>query len=647
MDNDSGQDIPDDHPAIQVIEQTDAAADASEAGAFYRNQSHFQVELKAGILPSVPARELSYFEWHITTDPMEIDGGREDCSVENAEENCDPESMDNEDEGGRDHIDDLEESGRNMDEEDTHPSLPSPSLLKGYEYTTFNPTPINQNSPGTAAYMPHPTQADVLAAIKDLNEILHPKRDTGRGYKDPEIDLWRHARVEGMLSMFHMFTIRESCTYNQWGASACQAAIGMGRGKHCARRLCELNRGFLADQSVLPVNPYGDWNESLLVNEDLVNEISIYLLSLGNDITANKLMDFLHRMDVKEKYGIERDISHKTACRYLQALGYRYQSTPKGQYVDGHEREDVINYRKQVFLPKWKEIMDCMAVWDKDLKEHLPSGERKRVIAWFHDESVFYAHDRRKKGWYHKDASAKPYAKGEGASLMIADFVSADFGWLTSPDGKRSAHRLFKPGKNHDGYFSNEDIIAQADEAIDILREYYPEFDHVLIYDNATTHLKRPEDALSARKMPKGMPKPGKNWGIEVSKRDPITGKFEYRTDGSIEKTKILMQDGRLENGEPQPLYFPMDHPDKNLRGVFKGMAMILEERGFGNMSKVRAECKGFKCKPGEARCCCRRILYNQPDFADAESLLEKHCRARGIHAVIFLPKFHCELNFY
>src|SRR6266446_2386202 len=64
------------------------------------------------------------------------------------------------------------------------------------------------------------------------------------------------------------------------------------------------------------------------------------------------------------------------------------------------------------------------------------------VITWFHNESIFYVHDRRMKGWYHKDAPAKPYKKGEGASLMIADFVSADFGWLSSPDGKRSARRL-------------------------------------------------------------------------------------------------------------------------------------------------------------------------------------------------------------
>jgi len=437
------------------------------------------------------------------------------------------------------------------------------------------------------------------------------------------------------MSMFHMFTNPQSLTYNKWGASACQTAIGMGRGRHYAWQLCELNCGFLADQKVLPINPYGDWNESLLVDENLVNEISIYLLSLGNEITAKNLMDFLHHAEVKERYGIDRDISHKTACRYLQALGYRYQSTPKGQYVDGHQREDVVIYRKHVLLLKWKKIMWRMAVWDKDLKEHLPSGEGKRIIAWFHDESVFYAHDCRRKGWYHKDASAKPYAKGEGASLMIADFVSADFGWLVSSDGKRSARWLFKPGKNRDGYFTNEDIIKQADDAINILTECYPySFDHVLIYDNATTHLKRAEDH------------PLHVSGVEVSKRDPITGKIVYRSNGSIDKTKILMQDGRFENGDPHQLYFLINHPNKDLRGVFKGMAVILEERGFGDMSKVRAECKGFKCKPGEARCCCRWILFDQPDFADAESLLEKHCHSHGIHAVVSLPKFHCELNF-
>ena len=61
--------------------------------------------------------------------------------------------------------------------------------------------------------------------------------------------------------------------------------------------------------------------------------------------------------------------------------------------------------------------------------------------------------------------------------------------------------------------------------------------------------------------------------------------------------------------------------------------------------SKLNAECKDFKCKAGATNCCCRRVLYSQPDFVNAESLLETHCKSQG-YSVIFLPKFHCELNF-
>ncbi|KAJ8579338.1 hypothetical protein M405DRAFT_897044 [Rhizopogon salebrosus TDB-379] len=38
-------------------------------------------------------------------------------------------------------------------------------------------------------------------------------------------------------------------------------------------------------------------------------------------------------------------------------------------------------------------------------------------------------------------------------------------------------------------------------------------------------------------------------------------------------------------------------------------------------------------------------MLYNQPDFVAVESNLETVCKTRGF-SVLFLPKFHCELNF-
>jgi hypothetical protein len=211
---------------------------------------------------------------------------------------------------------------------------------------------------------------------------------------------------------------------------------------------------------------------------------------------------------------------------------------------------------------------------------------------------------------------------------MVADFVSQDFGWSpTSKDGTRSARRFMKPGKNRDGYFTCEDIRAQANEMMDIVTEVYPEYDHVFVYDNATTHRKRMDGALSARKMPKKTPPPGKNWLVEVK----VNG----------QSTHIPMSDGEF-NGQPQPLYFPEGHPRA---GVFKGMAVILEERGFGDMSKKKYECKGFHCDPPALDCCCRRLLFNQPDFANVPSILETTCLDRGFE-VLFLPKFHCELNF-
>jgi hypothetical protein len=60
--------------------------------------------------------------------------------------------------------------------------------------------------------------------------------------------------------------------------------------------------------------------------------------------------------------------------------------------------------------------------------------------------------------------------------------------------------------------------------------------------------------------------------------------------------------------------------------------------------AELRAECKEFRCEKGATDCCCRRVLYNQPDFVKVESLLETTCKARGV-GVIFWPKFHCEIS--
>jgi hypothetical protein len=48
---------------------------------------------------------------------------------------------------------------------------------------------------------------------------------------------------------------------------------------------------------------------------------------------------------------------------------------------------------------------------------------------------------------------------------------------------------------------------------------------------------------------------------------------------------------------------------------------------------------------PGRTDCCCRHILFLQPDFVSQKSQLQELVKSRG-HLCDFYPKYHCELNF-
>ena len=176
---------------------------------------------------------------------------------------------------------------------------------------------------------------------------------------------------------------------------------------------------------------------------------------------------------------------------------------------------------------------------------------------------------------------------------------------------------------------------------MDLLNKHFLNNDNVLVFDNATTHTKRTKGALSACYMPKNILRVEKNWGVEVNQCDE-NGKPIYGSDGKILKKKILMTDGRLPDGTAQSFYFESGPQT----GLFKGMTVILQEQGLIKESKLHAECKKFNCPTNqEVPCCLCCMLYNQPDFREVKSHLEIICKARG-YKVIFLPKFHCELNF-
>jgi hypothetical protein len=64
---------------------------------------------------------------------------------------------------------------------------------------------------------------------------------------------------------------------------------------------------------------------------------------------------------------------------------------------------------------------------------------------------------------------------------------------------------IFQPGKNRDGWFNADHLLAQVDHAIDIFEEITGGYAQGLfLFDNAPSHQKHADDALSALQMVKG-----------------------------------------------------------------------------------------------------------------------------------------------
>ncbi|THU93162.1 hypothetical protein K435DRAFT_598479, partial [Dendrothele bispora CBS 962.96] len=411
-----------------------------------------------------------------------------------------------------------------------------------------------------------------------------------------------------------------------------------GKGPWMSKMLRVWVMDFVESEKNLPTAKYGKSNASMLEDEDLAQELHLHLQGIGKYVASRHVVQFVNSPEVRARLRLKKGITDCTARRWMNRMRFRWKKEPKGMYSDGHEREDVVDYRQNIFLPQWEKLARHTRHYNKEGKEErdvfIVGPDGKATVIWRHDESTFYANDRRNLRWVHEDEEATPKPKGEGCSAMYAQFVSPDYGWLRGKDlepgiERKTAAVVFKAGKNRDGYFQNEDIIKQATVAMDILNKDFPNENHVFAYDNAKTHTARAADALSAKKMP--------------VKENAKFGYFQEKDlDGNSTGIQKRMRDAKFADGTPQLLY--------NQNGKFKGMKTLIKERiekgaDLPDPTKLKAQCTNFKCTPGATRCCCRRILFNEPDFISQKSRLEEHCEKRG-YQVIFFPKYHCELNF-
>lgn len=88
----------------------------------------------------------------------------------------------------------------------------------------------------------------------------------------------------------------------------------------------------------------------------------------------------------------KQPLSEQTAHQWLIKLGWRLTVLQKGVYMDGHERQDAVEYQQNSFLPWMQEFEAQMAKFEGPEMERvapdLKPGETE-IIPLFQDETCF------------------------------------------------------------------------------------------------------------------------------------------------------------------------------------------------------------------------------------------------------------------
>lgn len=258
--------------------------------------------------------------------------------------------------------------------------------------------------------------------------------------KDKKIDVFFRARLSAMCAGLRLF-LDETLGYT-WRHATQLASTAAGHGIKYARKLRTWILTFVREAK-LPFSRYGRMNTSLLEDEDFSQAIQLHLQSIAKDgyIRAQDVVDFVNRDEMKKFMGSKKGITVQTARRWMKSLKWRFGKKKRGMYIDGHEREDVVAYRR--------EMLERFAGYQKDMVQYGRDGDpvfgpkesdSPRLILVTHDESTFYANDRRKTKWTHASDKAEPEKKGEGVSIMISDYLTPDWGRLTSSEGRVLFH---------------------------------------------------------------------------------------------------------------------------------------------------------------------------------------------------------------
>ncbi len=282
-----------------------------------------------------------------------------------------------------------------------------------------------------------------LELWKDHKRLGEACRTLTTKSRDLRIDVALRTRLTGMVGVLNLY-LDPQIQYN-WTEASLVVARVQGSGVKKARKLRKWILDFI-QVGELPSYKLGQ-SRSILEDEDIKGAIQLELMECakGKSISAVDIVNIVATPRIQDLFshaGITKPrISERTARRWLTTLEWQYGLPQKGMYVDGHEREDVVKYR-QAFIERWKQYERHFHLWDNDRNLlPLPNGfpvpgalGRFHLILVTHDESTFFQNDLQKSRWSHKGDKPTPSPKGDGQSVMVSDFLTADWGRLCDGD---------------------------------------------------------------------------------------------------------------------------------------------------------------------------------------------------------------------
>ncbi|KIK97262.1 hypothetical protein PAXRUDRAFT_24716 [Paxillus rubicundulus Ve08.2h10] len=287
-------------------------------------------------------------------------------------------------------------------------------------------------------------------------------------------------------------------------ASHC-VATSVGKGPCLAQMICALYE-YVSCFRTLPPISWGKHHAhpSLLNNEQIAQAMCHYLKVL----TDGKIMPLLLMKQVSCHYPIIRSQHCGTKDLRGNSMTMAYET-----WKLGYELKEVKNDERL-----------------KPIEPQLGPGE-KLHIPIMHDESIIHANDLQ---WqvYIQDRKMPLWKKGQGQAIHVSDIIVEQTGQLTLSEHQlqesatlpenhwlifMDACKIINPGKNHDGFWTNEKFVEQVSclwvtseqnnslekvkMVITIFEQMYPNAIAEFVFNQSSAHGTFAKDALNVEDM--------------------------------------------------------------------------------------------------------------------------------------------------